>query len=277
MNTDGHRSAWFDEIATRLDARTCARCLAAAAMVLNVARSEEKNPASPEGALEIRTGEQAVGGTVGASATKNDDRLAKERAEQERLIKQRAAAEFKPLLTGKDMNGFDLVGGSPETWRVEDGVIKCAGKPNGYFATKRSYKNFELLVEFRYTRPPNFTDDASFNGNSGYLIYITGDHKVWPKCVEVQGQNREVGRIFAIGGGPAIKATDQPEIRAQVLRPVGEWNTLVISAENGRIGATLNGAIVCSTEPGELREGPIGFQSEGAEIHFRNLRINELP
>jgi hypothetical protein len=50
-----------------------------------------------------------------------------------------------------------------------------------------------------------------------------------------------------------------------------------ITSRDGALTAMLNGVVVCTAEPGELREGPIGFQSEGAEIFFRNLRIKELP
>jgi hypothetical protein len=184
---------------------------------------------------------------------------------------------FSPLGNGRDMSAFDLVGAPAETWSVDDGSIRCTGKPNGYFATKRSYRNFVLRFDFRYARPADLTDDAAFRGNSGFLIYLTGEPKVWPKCVEVQGMNKEIARIFAIGGAPAVKASDNPEARQKALRPVGEWNSLEIASRDGALTSTLNGVVICTSEPGEYREGPIGFQSEGAEIHFRNLRIKELP
>ena len=76
---------------------------------------------------------------------------------------------------------------------------------------------------------------------------------------------------------PAIKATDYPEARKQALKPVGEWNSIEIISRAGAVTALLNGAKVGECEPGQLKEGPIGFQSEGAEIHFRNLWIRDLP
>lgn len=184
---------------------------------------------------------------------------------------------FAPLGNGKDMSAFVLVGAPAETWSVEGHVIRCLGKPNGYFATPRSYRDFVLRCDFRYARPIDLAEDAAFGGNSGFLMYLTGEPKIWPRCVEVQGMNKELGKIFAIGGAPAVKAVDQPEVRKQALRPVGEWNQVEITSRDGALTAKLNGVVVCTAEPGELREGPIGFQSEGAEIFFRNLRIKELP
>lgn len=181
---------------------------------------------------------------------------------------------FVPL--GKSLDDFVLVATPPETWTFEGDVIKCSGKPNGYIATKKAYRNFILKFDFRFVRPEGLKNDWDFRGNSGYLIYITGEHKVWPKCVEVQGMYRQVGRIFAIGGAPPVKATDYPEVRRRVLKPVGEWNTLEIVSRDGALTARLNGEVVCESEPGELKEGPIGFQSEGAEIHWRHVRIKEL-
>jgi hypothetical protein len=186
-------------------------------------------------------------------------------------------AGFSPLGNGRDMSAFALVGAPAETWTVDSGTIRCSGNPNGYFATTRPYRNFILRFDFRYARPTALTDDATFGGNSGYLMYLSGEPKIWPRCVEVQGMNKEVGRIFAIGGAPAVKATDYPDARRKALRAVGEWNSLEIVSRDGALTAILNDVIVCTSEPGELREGPIGFQSEGAEIHFRNLRIKELP
>lgn len=187
-----------------------------------------------------------------------------------------AESGFVPLGNGKDMSAFVLVGAPAETWSVDGNLIHCSGKPNGYFATPRSYRNFVLRGGFRYARPADLENDAAFEGNSGFLMYLTGEPKIWPQCVEVQGQNKNVGRIFAIGGAPAVKATDDPEARQRALRPVGEWNEIEITSRDGALAAKLNGVVVCTSQPGELREGPIGFQSEGAEIFFRDLRIKEL-
>ena len=52
------------------------------------------------------------------------------------------------------MSNFMLVGAPAETWAVDGNVIKCKGKPNGYFATKNSYRNYVLRFDFRYPQKP---------------------------------------------------------------------------------------------------------------------------
>lgn len=185
---------------------------------------------------------------------------------------------FKAL--GKAMSDFDLIvekGKSAEdTWKVDGNVILCSGKPNGYFATKKSYKNYVLRFDFKYVRPEGLANDNDFKGNSGYLIHITGEHNVWPKSVEVQGMNLNAGQIFAISGAKKVNAKDNPEARKKALKPVGEWNSLEIVSKDGALTAILNGTKVCESDASDVTEGPIGFQSEGAEIHFRKLRIKEM-
>ena len=73
---------------------------------------------------------------------------------------------------------FEVAFGDAASWSSKGGVIQCTGSPNGYIVTKKSYSNYVLLVDIR------FPEQA---GNTGILNYITGEHKIWPACVEVQG------------------------------------------------------------------------------------------
>jgi hypothetical protein len=182
---------------------------------------------------------------------------------------------FKPLFNGKDLSSFRIVPASAEqAFKVQDGMIVVSGKPAGYFATDKGYKNYVLRFDWRYKRPDGLQDEAKFNGNSGLLVHITGEHKVWPRSVEVQGMNREHGRIFAIGGAKGKYTTDTAA-QKKAIKPVGEWNTTEVTSENGKLTSKVNGVVI-SEGMGELTEGPIGWQSEGAEIHFRNIQIKEL-
>src|SRR3954452_529114 len=101
---------------------------------------------------------------------------------------------FTSLFNGKDLTGwqFTLPGGADaaKTFTVQDGIIVVTGKPNGYFYTDKGFKNYVLRFDWRYKRPEGLTDDNKFGGNSGCLVHIQPPHKIWPKCVEVQGMNR---------------------------------------------------------------------------------------
>jgi len=200
------------------------------------------------------------------------------------LIGSAHAQDFKPLHNGKDWTGFKYVLGKDtgddfskqKTWTLgSDGTIICTGKPNGYFYTANSFKNYHLRFEVRYVRPKDLTDDAKFAGNSGFLIHIEGEHKVWPKSVEVQGMNRDMGNIFPIAGAPKGNFKKDAEAQKKAIKPVGEWNVVEIISQDGKLTAKINGTQVAEGTS-DLKQGPIGWQSEGAEIHFRKIEIKEL-
>jgi hypothetical protein len=135
-----------------------------------------------------------------------------------------------------------------------------------------------VRYDWRYKRPGDLKDDAKFGGNSGCLVHIHDPGTpavggVWPQCVEVQGMNRDHGRLLFLktkGEGQWDK-----EAKDKATRPVGEWNTTeIVCQADGSITCKINGTPVSSGKSA-LTEGMIGFQSEGAEIHFRAIKIKE--
>jgi hypothetical protein len=181
---------------------------------------------------------------------------------------------FVPLVQGDDPKQFDLIAIGADTIAIKDGVVALTGKPNGYFATKKSYKNYILRFEWMYERPEGLTSDAGFDGNSGVLLHIDG-HKVWPKSVEVQLANSDAGNIFPVG--PA-KFSGKKDAAAQkkAIKPVGQWNSEEVVCKDGAITCTINGTQVATGTGASPDHGPIGFQSEGRPIRFRNLTIKPL-
>jgi hypothetical protein len=185
--------------------------------------------------------------------------------------------DFKSLFNGKNLEGwkFEVGKADPEkTFTVKKGIIVVSGSPNGYFYTDKSYKNYIVRFDWRYKRPKGLEDDEKFGGNSGLLVHIQEPHKVWPKCVEVQGMNKEHGRIFGLGKFEAKFNFDAKALK-KARKPVGEWNTTEVLVKDGAITSKVNGAQI-STGKSDLTEGPFGFQSEGAEIHFKNIKIKVL-
>lgn len=170
---------------------------------------------------------------------------------------------FVPLFNGKDLTGFIpfLPGGDPaKTWQVRDRMIICSGRPNGYLRTEREFGNFILRFEYRMMEP----------GNSGVFLMVLPD-RIWPRGIEFQLLFTEVGRIFGVAGGK-VDATPVLQ-RPSSLR---EWNTYEIIHYNGFVATCINGHVVAVGANAEPRRGYIIFQSEGAEIHWRNIRIREL-
>ncbi|MEQ8879363.1 MAG: DUF1080 domain-containing protein, partial [Cyclobacteriaceae bacterium] len=59
--------------------------------------------------------------------------------------------------------------------------------------------------------------------------------------------------------------------------PRGEWNTYDVVCVDGEIKLSVNGKFVNGISQSTQREGYMCLESEGAEIHFRNLKVIELP
>jgi hypothetical protein len=186
------------------------------------------------------------------------------------------------LFNGKDLDGWKFHlgkegGGNEGTYTIKDGVLICSGKPAGYIYTEKSFSNYTLEFEFAFKRPEGLSDDAAFRGNSGCLIHI-GDKNalgVWPQSIEVQGAHRQMGLILPIPRNVKCKHTFDREAFAKVHKPVGEFNKMTIEVQGGDMEISLNGTVVATVGDCELTEGPLGFQSEGAETHWKNIRIRE--
>jgi hypothetical protein len=181
---------------------------------------------------------------------------------------------FVDLFNGKDMTGWKFFPEKLEkSVSVKDGAIVVHGSPNGYFYTDKSYKNVIIRYDWRYKRPAGLEDEKKFGGNSGLLVNIQAN-KVWPTSLEIQGMNRDHGSFIGIN----TKVKDYKFDRAaldKTRNKVGEWNTTEAVIKDGTATSSVNGTPIASGKF-DLPEGPFGFQSEGAEIHFKNIKVKVL-
>lgn len=180
---------------------------------------------------------------------------------------------FVPLVTETFASDFDLVGIEKSTLTIKGGEVAVSGHPDGYFATRKSYKNYTLRFEWKYDRPAGLKDDAKFSGNSGLLIHIVGQHKIWPKCIEMQLMNADAGHVFGVGA--KFASAKVPGAQQRAIKPVGAWNATEVVCKDGAIAASLNGVVISSGRGDDVVEGKIAWQSEGAPIRFRKLEIKE--
>ncbi len=144
-------------------------------------------------------------------------------------------------------------------------VLVCLGKPDGYIRTEKEYENFELELEWKYPTDPN--------GNSGILLYTIEKDMIWPKSIQVQLHRPTAGSVFPSQGAKV----DNPLLAKDLSRPLGVWNTCVITSLDGKISVTLNENKVGETTGCMPLKGCVGLQSEGSEIHFRRISIKSLP
>lgn len=159
-------------------------------------------------------------------------------------------------------------GAAAETFRADGDTIVCSGSPAGYMYTAESYRDFTLRFDWRYA--------TAKGGNSGVLLFIRKPDVlgVWPESVEVQGLAADAGRILPIPRSLRCEFEAFEADRAAASRPADEWNAMEIISSGGVTTVAINDVRVSVVTACELVEGPIGFQSEGAEIHFRNIRLS---
>ena len=189
---------------------------------------------------------------------------------------------WAPLFNGKNLDGWKFYLGkqgavNKGTFKVEDGTIVCSGRPSGYMYTEKSFSNYILKYEWAFKRPKDLKDDSMFRGNNGCLIHIGKKNAlgVWPVSIEVQGMHRQAGLILPIPRNVKCERTYDKEASAKAIKPVGDWSTMEIDVNGGDMLIKINGTVVSTVKDCELTAGPIGLQSEGAPIRWRNIRILE--
>jgi hypothetical protein len=186
---------------------------------------------------------------------------------------------FTPLFNGKDLTGWKIVLKDPKadpsgSFVVKDGEIQVPGDNYGYLHTDKSFKNY--VIRYSWTYPKNQPEKTTMN--SGLLIHIQEPHKVFPKCIEPQGRYKDHGKLFFIGFGKDDKkeSTFDEQAHKKALKGSDEWNTTEATVRgDGSIEVRVNGTLV-STGKTDLTSGQIGFQSEGARIHFKDILIKKL-
>jgi hypothetical protein len=192
---------------------------------------------------------------------------------------------FVPLFNGKDLTGWEVVNTAPSTWSFnEDGYLVCSGKPIGEIRTERMYQNFILEAEWRHLVP---------KGNAGIFVWaddITARGQPFHRGVEVQvlenayGQSKghtTHGDIFPIHGASMTPENGRGGSRAfpteERSKPSPEWNHYRIECRDGEISLAVNGKVVTRGRDCIPRKGYLCLESEGGVVHWRNVRIRELP
>ena len=212
------------------------------------------------------------------------------------------------LFDGKDLKGFDIflrnrgLNADPEhVFTVENGVVHVSGKEFGYIITQRSFHDYYLRAEFKWGEG-TYAERAGQARDSGILYNIQGEQKVWPRSIEFQVMEGGTGdfwmtdgaaltgkdgvrvtgpagsamKIDRFGKGPSQNVTGFRDPVGEVERPHGEWNLLELVTQGNTIRQYVNGKLVNEGTNPSPREGKILFQSEGAEVYFRNMQLSPL-
>ena len=180
------------------------------------------------------------------------------------------AQRFKKIFNGKDLTGWTING--TEKWYVEKGELICESGPDkkyGYLSSTKSYRNFELTLQFK----------QEADGNSGVFVRSSIDGvKISGWQVEVAPLNHFTGGIYeSYGRGWLIK----PKPEDEKMLKVNQWNKLRIKVVNDEITSWLNGTQMVHLKDEKFGAGN-GFialqihEGGGIKIRWKKIKIKEL-
>ena len=205
------------------------------------------------------------------------------------------------LFNGKDFTGWRQCNGTdmPKNWAIEDNAMKVftgEGKQPGQGANgdilfgNKKFKNFELTVDWK----------ASKMANSGIFFNVreVPGQPIYYASPEVQVLDNADATDNKIASHLAGSLYDMIAADPKTVHPAGEWNTIVIKVQNGKVTHVQNGVKVVEYElwtpawdelvknskfktfpgftEGISKDGYIGLQDHGYPVWFKNIKIREL-
>ena len=186
--------------------------------------------------------------------------------------------------------------GSPARWSVANGVV-TVNKAAGDIKTKRSFRNFQLHLEWRV--PEGVTGSGQLRGNSGVFLAFDPPRGAY----ELQIVDSYENATYVNGQAGSVYKQNPPLVNA--MRKPGEWQTYDIVwvapvfnddgslKSPAHITAFHNGVLVQNHfpltgftkntgVPHYEKHGPApimlqAHQDPSAPISFRNIWVRELP
>jgi hypothetical protein len=225
---------------------------------------------------------------------------------------------WTPLFNGHNFDGWYTF--LPSTgknkdpkgvFKVEKGMIHVFDLPVtnekqefGYLATNQEFSHCRVRAEFKFGEK-RFVPRQEDKRDSGLLYYFVGPDKVWPRSLESQIQETDVGDLWILDGASITTKVETPDypvfssgplltrnkgriIKSGDFEERGNWNTVEVILDGDKITHLVNGRIVMkawdlkqpdpqdATKSIPLDHGRVILQAEGAEIWFRNVRMKPL-
>jgi hypothetical protein len=154
-----------------------------------------------------------------------------------------AAENWKPLFNGRNLDGWDMFMTNPDpSWDVPglkrdangrylepigknndplkvfnveivDGrpAIHVTGQGFGVITTKESFANFHVRLQIKWGER-KWGSKLNSPRDAGLLYFVHGepgfDHATWPRSVEFQIQEHDIGDLFALGTQVTVKCPD---------------------------------------------------------------------
>jgi hypothetical protein len=209
----------------------------------------------------------------------------------------RAEEGWKPLFNGRDLTGWytflQVHGKDKDPDRIitiEDGMIRLYKNTEhgskvvmGYIGTRQDYENYHFRFKYRWGKK-QFEPRLKLKRDAGLYYHILGEDAVWPRALQFQVQQTDVGDLIALGNLQVDTWTDPKTLKDEIptflpLDRGGEarvmggkgmayqgrlkgpievegWNTAEIIVRGDSTTHVLNGTVVNRAERVRLVEDP---------------------
>lgn len=238
------------------------------------------------------------------------------------------ASDWISLFNGKDLSGWKVVlkpdhkGIDPDSiFQVHDGAIHVykdvpagVAVPIGFIVTDDSYGSYHLRLDYRWVGK-RFAPRTQRPRDAGILYHASAEPKVWPRSIECQIQEKDVGDCFTVNGAQVESTFDPKRLQAgehqylsakdggvagvwggpkieRIIKgsthETDGWNTVdVILRGDEEVVHIVNGHEVFRAKNlrqlgddgktwAPLGSGRILLQGEYAEVQYRNIKIRPL-
>jgi hypothetical protein len=205
------------------------------------------------------------------------------------------AQRTRALFNGRDLRGWhadvpaaDTTPGLPPSFIVRDGMLVSRGEPRGHLITDRRYRNYRLVIEYRFPGAP---------GNAGVLIHASTPralYAMFPRSLEVQMESGNAGDFWVICEDVTVpdmerrrgprdtwgisegRARRIPNLTDGSERPLGEWNQMIVETVGRSVRVWVNGTLVNDGTDATVDRGQIALQAEGSEVEVRRLDLTPI-
>ncbi len=194
------------------------------------------------------------------------------------------------------------------------GALRISGKRFGGISTRDDFENYHLRLEFKWGKD-KWQPKKNNVRDSGLLYHAVGRHgadgNFWMRSQEFQIQEGDCGDYWGVAGGvadiPAFKKNKEVYVydptaslktfsassesgrrcfkNPDAEKPSGEWNVVDLYCMGDTSVHVINQVVnmilynLRQEEKGNftpLNKGKIQIQSEGAEIFYRNISIENI-
>ena len=193
------------------------------------------------------------------------------------------------------LRGYQMDSFPGKAWKVENGaLVTQTGVPNIDLVTKETYKNFELVFDWKVSKA----------GNSGIFFHMketlahqsdNGNSPNWLDNFEMQILD-DIGFKDTAAIRSAGSLYDLIIPQHKKLKPVGEYNTAKLIVKGNHVEHWINGNKVVEYEMGSPEiaaliakskygknpnfgkspDGLIMFQHHGEKVWLKNIKVRRL-